>query len=54
MKKYKCKICGYVYDPAKGDTSSGVEKNTPFENLPAQWVCPICKANKSKFISESK
>lgn len=49
MKKYRCKICGYVYDPEKGDPDSGIKIGTPFEELPDDWVCPICGAEKSEF-----
>ena len=47
--RFKCKICGYVYDPEKGDSSSGIEPSTPFEKLPENWVCPICGATKEQF-----
>ncbi len=47
--KYKCTICGYVYDPEAGDPDNGVPAGTPFENLPDAWVCPICSAPKSEF-----
>ena len=49
MKKYICSVCGYVYDPAKGDPENGVEPGTPFEKLPKNWVCPLCQADKSAF-----
>lgn len=49
MQKYKCSVCGYVYDPEYGDPDSGIKPNTPFEELPDTWVCPICGAEKSKF-----
>lgn len=49
MKKYICNICGYIYDPAAGDPDSGIQPGTPFEDLPADWVCPICGAEKSDF-----
>jgi rubredoxin len=49
MKKYKCSVCGYVYDPAAGDTENGVNPGTPFEKLPADWVCPVCGATKDQF-----
>lgn len=49
MKKYKCDICGYVYDPAAGDPDNGIEPGTAFENLPDYWVCPLCGAEKSDF-----
>jgi rubredoxin len=48
-KKYQCSVCGYIYDPAKGDPSSGVKPGTAFEDLPADWVCPVCGSPKSKF-----
>jgi rubredoxin len=49
MQKYECTVCGYVYDPAQGDATSGIDPNTPFESLPADWVCPVCGADKSFF-----
>ncbi len=49
MKKYVCEVCGYVYDPDKGDPESGVEPGIPFENLPDDWVCPVCGAAKDRF-----
>ena len=47
--KYKCNVCGYVYDPALGDPDGGIKPQTPFEELPDDWVCPVCGANKSDF-----
>ena len=47
--KYKCILCGYIYDPAVGDPDSGVEPGTPFQDLPDDWVCPECGADKSEF-----
>ena len=49
MKKFKCTLCGYVYDPQKGDSVGGVEARTAFEDLPADWTCPECGAAKSDF-----
>lgn len=49
MKRYRCRVCGYVYDPEVGDPDSGIEPGTPFENLPADWVCPWCGSDKSHF-----
>ncbi len=49
MDRYVCTVCGYVYDPAKGDPENGVEPGTPFEALPADWVCPDCGAGKDSF-----
>ena len=47
--KYKCTICKYEYDPAKGDPTQGIAPGTPFEALPADWKCPRCKQGKEKF-----
>jgi rubredoxin len=49
MDKWVCTICGYVYDPAKGDRESGIKPETSFEALPDDWVCPDCGAPKSDF-----
>ena len=49
MKKYVCKICGYVYDPAVGDPDSGIAAGTAFEDIPDDWVCPLCGVKKSHF-----
>jgi len=49
MKKYKCLICGYIYDPAVGDPDNGVQAGTAFEDLPDDWVCPECGAAKDQF-----
>jgi flavin reductase (DIM6/NTAB) family NADH-FMN oxidoreductase RutF/rubredoxin len=47
--KYKCGVCGYIYDPAVGDPDSGIKTGTPFEALPADWTCPVCGVDKSQF-----
>jgi len=52
MDKYVCQVCGYVYDPEAGDPDNDVEPGTPFEELPADWVCPICGAGKDQFEPE--
>ncbi|MBS7288139.1 MAG: rubredoxin [Candidatus Freyarchaeota archaeon] len=49
MEKWRCSVCGYVYDPKKGDPDSGVKPGTPFEKLPDDWVCPVCGASKDMF-----
>jgi len=49
MKKYRCTVCGYIYDPAAGDPDGGIAAGTPFEQIPADWVCPVCGVDKSKF-----
>jgi rubredoxin len=51
MKKHVCDLCGYVYDPAEGDSASGAKPGTAFEDLPADWVCPMCGVGKDKFYS---
>jgi flavin reductase (DIM6/NTAB) family NADH-FMN oxidoreductase RutF/rubredoxin len=48
-KKYVCTVCGYVYDPAVGDPDSGIAAGTAFEDLPDDWVCPVCGAAKDAF-----
>jgi flavin reductase (DIM6/NTAB) family NADH-FMN oxidoreductase RutF/rubredoxin len=53
MDKYVCQVCGYVYDPAKGDPDNGVEPGTVFEELPDDWVCPVCGATKDQFEPEA-
>ena len=53
MQKYECTVCGYVYDPTVGDPDSGVPANTAFGDLPADWVCPECGAEKDMFEAVS-
>ncbi|MCS7232592.1 MAG: rubredoxin [Synergistetes bacterium] len=47
--KYRCIVCGYVYDPRKGDPENDIAPGTPFEDLPDDWVCPLCGAPKEEF-----
>ncbi len=49
MDKYECTVCGYVYDPAEGDVENGIAPGTKFEDLPEDWVCPVCGVGKSEF-----
>jgi rubredoxin len=49
MKKYKCTICGYIYDPLEGDPDGNIAPGTPFEDIPDDWECPVCGVNKSDF-----
>lgn len=49
MGKYECTVCGYVYDPADGDPDNGIDPGTEFEDLPDDWVCPVCGATKDQF-----
>ena len=49
MDKYECTVCGYIYDPELGDPDSDIPPGTPFEDLPDDWVCPVCGADKDEF-----
>lgn len=49
MDKYVCDVCGYIYDPAVGDPDNGIEPGTAFEDLPEDWLCPLCGVGKDKF-----
>jgi rubredoxin len=49
MQKFQCIPCGYIYDPAEGDAEGGITAGTPFENLPDDWVCPVCGVGKEEF-----
>jgi flavin reductase (DIM6/NTAB) family NADH-FMN oxidoreductase RutF/rubredoxin len=48
--KYQCPACGYIYDPEKGDPDSGIQPGTTFEEIPENWVCPVCGTEKSDFV----
>ena len=50
MNKYKCTVCGYIYDPAKGDPDHGYPAGTKFEDLPVAWACPECGVGKDMFV----
>jgi rubredoxin len=49
MIKYVCIPCGYIYDPQIGDPDSGIDPGTAFEDIPDNWVCPICFVGKDEF-----
>ena len=49
MAKYECTVCGYIYDPELGDPDGGIKPGTPFEEIPDDWVCPVCGASKDQF-----
>ena len=49
MKKFVCELCGYAYDVKEGDPENGVEPETEFDELPEDWVCPLCGASKDDF-----
>lgn len=52
LAKYTCQVCGYVYDPEVGDPDGGIKPGTPFEEIPDDWVCPICGVGKLQFEKE--
>ena len=49
MAKYRCAVCGYIYDPEVGDSTQGIAPGTAFEDLPNTWVCPECGVGKDMF-----
>jgi rubredoxin len=49
MEKFKCVVCGYIYDPAEGDPSGGIAPGIPFNDLPSDYICPVCGAGKEEF-----
>jgi rubredoxin len=51
MKKYICDVCGYIYDPAKGDPDNDIRPGTAFEQLPENWLCPECGVPKTQFTA---
>jgi len=53
MKRYICSVCGYIYDPQKGDPDNDIKSGTAFESLPDDWVCPECGAGKEDFEPET-
>jgi len=52
MDKWECSVCGYIYDPELGDPEHNIPAGTPFEQLPEDWVCPVCGAAKSQFVKK--
>ena len=52
MQKYVCTVCQYEYDPAVGDPDNGIPAGTAFEDLPSDWVCPLCAVGKDMFEAE--
>lgn len=49
MEKWICTVCQYIYDPAEGDPENGIAPGTSFDELPDNWVCPLCMAGKEFF-----
>lgn len=50
MDRYQCTVCGYIYDPAKGDPGGGIAPGTLFDKIPGDWVCPVCGSQKSSIV----
>ncbi len=49
MAKYECMVCGWIYDEDIGDPDSGIAAGTKWDDLPDDWVCPMCGAAKEDF-----
>jgi rubredoxin len=49
MGEYICTVCGFVYNPEEGDPEAGIAPGTPFEDIPDDWVCPVCGVGKQDF-----
>ena len=49
MKKYVCTVCDWIYDPETGDPEHGIKPGTAFEDIPDDWVCPLCGVGKDMF-----
>jgi len=49
VEKYRCTVCGYIYDPQIGDPENGIKPGTAFKDLPDTWVCPECGVGKDLF-----
>lgn len=47
--KYACELCGYEYNPKIGDPANDIEAGTDFEDIPSDWICPLCGAGKEDF-----
>lgn len=53
MKKYICDVCGWIYEEALGDPDNGIAPGTKFDELPADFVCPLCGVGKEEFSEEA-
>lgn len=49
MEKFQCNICGYIYDPVIGDIDNGISLGVSFDELPVDWICPVCGAEQDEF-----
>lgn len=54
MDKYRCTVCDWIYDPAVGDPEGGIAAGTAFEDIPDDWVCPLCGVGKDQFEKVEK
>lgn len=52
MEKFVCVVCGYVYDPEKGEPDAGIAPGTKWEDVPEDFVCPLCGVGKDQFEKE--
>ena len=52
MDTYICDVCGWVYDPAVGDEEGGSAPGVAFDDLPEDWVCPLCGVGKDQFSKQ--
>ena len=52
MDKYICTVCGWVYDPEVGDPDNDIMASTAFEDIPEDWVCPLCGVDKTQFCKQ--
>ena len=53
MNNYVCTVCGYIYDPDKGDEEVDIKPGTKFQDLTEGWVCPVCGASVDEFLKEA-
>jgi rubredoxin len=51
LDRHECRVCGYVYEPAQGDSKYPISPGTPFEQLPSAWRCPVCGARTAQFTN---
>jgi rubredoxin len=49
MRKFECTVCGYIYEEEAGDPDNGIDAGTKWEDLPEDWVCPLCGVSKDEF-----
>nr|WP_309224526.1 rubredoxin [Halomicronema sp. CCY15110] len=51
MDRFECMACGYTYEPTKGDDRSQIAAGVPFHEVPLNWRCPVCGAQKKRFAN---